>query len=294
VLGQCLAYGQATPYLPVRDIVQHLCAVAAGDPLETRLAAVRRRLAALGSVTEEDMALVLQLLDLPVAPALLTRLTPEARQARTFALLGHLLRHEAQRQPLVLAVESVHWIDLTSAAWLASLVDWLAGTAVLLLVTARSGYQPPWGAHAAVTQLALPPLRAEDSQAIVATVPGTAQLLIARRWQIVAYWAGNPFFVEELAWHAVEHGLSRSCVPSRIFQRHTTRVRKPLRCGSTCAMRSIHWENSDGSSLTSMLPRPWLRAWTIPVGRGGLPFIGSNTNNRARRKSACSRCRMQY
>jgi predicted ATPase len=31
--------------------------------------------------------------------------------------------------------------------------------------------------------------------------------------QIVAHGAGNPFFVEELAWHAVEHGLSATRVP---------------------------------------------------------------------------------
>src|SRR5439155_4664659 len=119
--GQCLAYAQAVPYLPVRDIVQQVCALVAGEARETHTAAVRRQLAALGEVTEEDVALVCQLLDLPVAPEWLARLTPEARQARTFALLRHLIRQEAQRQPLVLAVENVHWIDPTSAAWLAFL-----------------------------------------------------------------------------------------------------------------------------------------------------------------------------
>jgi class 3 adenylate cyclase len=211
--GQCLAYGQAVPYLPVRDIVQQVCALTAGETRETHTAVVRRWLTVLGEVTEEDVALVCQLLDLPVAPEWLARLTPEARQARTFALLGHLLRHAAQRQALVLAVENVHWIDPTSAAWLAFLVERLTGMAVLLLVTARPGYQPPWGAHAAVTQLALPPLRAEESQAIVAAVPGTAQLPAAQCQQIVAHGAGNPFFVEELAWYAVEHSPATMPVP---------------------------------------------------------------------------------
>jgi tetratricopeptide (TPR) repeat protein len=215
-LGQCLAYGQAMPYLPVRDVVQQVCTLGAGDPLEMRTAAVRRWLAALGDVAAEDEALLLQFLDLPVAPELLTRLTPEARQARTFALLGHLLRHAAQRQPLVLAVENVHWIDPTSAAWLGFLVERLAGTAVLLLVTHRPEYQPPWVGHAAVTQLALLPLRAEESQAIVAAVPGTAQLSTAQCQQIVAHGAGNPFFVEELAWYAVEHGLTTTPVPETV------------------------------------------------------------------------------
>jgi predicted ATPase len=192
----------------VRDLVQQVCGLTMGDPLEVRAAAVWRRLARLGRVAEEDVALLLQVLDLPVAPEALVRLSPEARQARTFTLLWHLLRQEAQQRPLVLVVEDVHWIDPTSAAWLTALVDRLAGTAVLLLLTQRPGYQAPWGTQAAVTQLALPPLRAEDSQAVVAAVPGTAHLPAAQCQQLVAHGAGNPFFLEELAWHAVEHGWS--------------------------------------------------------------------------------------
>ena len=68
-----------------------------------------------------------------MAPERLARLSPEARQARTFALLRHLVVHAAQRQPLVLVVENVHWIDPTSEAWLASLVERLAGAAMLLV-----------------------------------------------------------------------------------------------------------------------------------------------------------------
>jgi predicted ATPase len=111
------------------------------------LAAVQHRLHANGLSMVEDMALLCQLLDLPVAPGLLAPLSPETRQARTFALLGHLIREEAQQRPLLLAVEDVHWIDPTSAAWLTFLIDRLTGATVLLLVTARPGYQPPWGTH---------------------------------------------------------------------------------------------------------------------------------------------------
>src|SRR5262249_59873513 len=100
--GQCLAYGQAIPYLPVRDVVQQVCALAAGDPLETGMATVRRRLAVLGTAVEEDVAVLLQLLNLPVVPEVLARLTPDVRQARTFTLLWHLLRQAAQPPPLVL------------------------------------------------------------------------------------------------------------------------------------------------------------------------------------------------
>jgi len=84
---------------------------------------------------------------------------------------------------------------------------------VQLFLTQRPGYQAPWGTHATVTHLVLPPLRAEDSQAVVAAVPGTAALPAAQRQQLVTHGAGNPFFLEELAWHAVDHGPSPLPVP---------------------------------------------------------------------------------
>ena len=204
--GQCLSYGQGTPYLPVRDLVRQICGLVEGAETAEHTAAVQQRLHASGMTAEDDVALLLQLLDLPVAPECLARLSPEARQVRTFALLRHLVLDAAQRQPLVLVVENLHWSDPTSEAWLASLVERLAGAAVLLLGTYRPGYQPAWGAHAAVTQIAVPPLRAPDSRTVVQAVLGAVSLPEARLRAIVAQAGGNPFFLEELAWHAVEQG----------------------------------------------------------------------------------------
>ena len=103
-------------------------------------------------------------------------------------------------------VENLHWSDPTSEAWLASLVERLPEAAVLLLGTYRPGYQPAWGAHAAVTQVAVPALRARDSRTVVQAVLGAVSLPEARLRAMVAQAGGNPFFLEELAWHAVEQG----------------------------------------------------------------------------------------
>jgi predicted ATPase len=75
------------------------------------VAAVRQRLQASGITAADDVALLWQILDLAVAPESLGRLSAEARQVRTFALLRHLILHAALRQPLVLVVENLHWSD---------------------------------------------------------------------------------------------------------------------------------------------------------------------------------------
>ena len=204
--GHCLAYGSATPYLPVRDLLRQLWGLPDTAPATAITATVHQRLREAGVASEDEALVLLQLLDVPVDLAPLAALDPPMRKARTFAVLWHVIRQASQRQPLMLAVENLHWIDPTSEAWLASLVERLGDTPVLLLVTYRPGYQPPWIRHSAATQMALPRLSPRDSLVVLQSMPQAAQLPAPVQQAIVAKAAGNPFFVEELTWAAVEHG----------------------------------------------------------------------------------------
>ena len=97
---------------------------------------------------------------------LLCRLTP----------LRQMLLHRSQQQPLILAVENLHWIDPTSEEWLASLVEVLPNTLLVLLTTYRPGYRPLWMDKSYATQLALGRLTSEESLAVVRSVVLTEQL----------------------------------------------------------------------------------------------------------------------
>jgi DNA-binding winged helix-turn-helix (wHTH) protein len=202
--GHCLPFDRATPYLPVRDLLRELWNLH-GTPPATLVATVYQRLQEAGVTSEDEGLLLLQLLELPADPEPLAGLSPAQRKARTFAMLRQIFRHASQRQPLLLMLENLHWIDPTSEAWLASLLDRLGDIAVLLLTTYRPGYQPPWITHSAATQVALPHLSRRDSLVVLQSVPQAAQLPAALQQAIIAKAAGNPFFVEELGW-AATHG----------------------------------------------------------------------------------------
>jgi tetratricopeptide (TPR) repeat protein len=204
--GHCLAYGSATPYLPVCALLRQLWGLSDTTAPAALTDTIEQRLHAAGIKSEEDAALLLQFLDVSGDPLSLAVLSPQERRARTFALLRQLFLHARQRQPLVLAVENLHWSDPTSDEWLAALAAQVGGMAILLLATYRPGYQLPWLAHSWATQVALPPLKTPDSLAVVQAVPGAAQLSARQHQAIVAQATGNPFFLEELTWAAVEHG----------------------------------------------------------------------------------------
>jgi len=204
----CVAYGQATPYLPVLDILRQCCGITDADPAAVVMTKVHQALQTVGLASEVEAPVLLPLLDIPVEPAQLAGLSPAMLKVRAFALLRHLSLPTPSQSACILAVENVHWVDPTSEEWLVSLVERLAGVPLLLLVTYRPGYRPSWLAHSAATQLALAPLSPDDSLRVVQAVPQAARLPAQVQWSIVAHGAGNPFFLEELVWAVADHNTA--------------------------------------------------------------------------------------
>ena len=202
--GHCLPYGTTTPYGPILDVLRQHCGLPERAAPATVTAAVHRVLAATGLAPHEAAPFLLQLLNVSVASEPLAQLSPQARRARTFALLRQIFLHTSRQQPVVLGIENGHWLDATSEEWLMSLVEQVSGVPFLLLVTYRPGYTPPWGGHSMATQVALAPLPSAASRVIVQAV---AQVMPLPEWRvqdIVAKAAGNPFFLEELTQTALE------------------------------------------------------------------------------------------
>ena len=202
--GHCLSYGQNTPYLPVLDLLRQLCGILDTDGPEAMTAKIAQHLQEGGIDPEAEAPALLHLLDVPVPPAQLSTRSPEERKGRVFAILRQLALHSSQQHPLLLVVENLHWIDATSEVWLASLVECLAAASILLVVTYRPGYGPPWLVQSVATQMALSRLLPEDSRTVVQSVLQTTRLSESLLQSIITRAAGNPFFLEELTWAVKE------------------------------------------------------------------------------------------
>jgi len=207
--GRCVSYGQAIPYLPVGDLLRHACGLSETDSPATVAATVHQQVRESGMDPEAAAPYLLHLLGMPDAAARLAGRSPQEIRAQTFATLHQLLLQGQPGQPRLLVVENLHWIDPTSQAYLAEVVERVAGVPVLVLVTFRPGYRPLWMEKSYATQVALPRLRPEDSRCVVQAVLPATQLPEHLMQDILAKAAGNPLFLEELAWTVREHGAHR-------------------------------------------------------------------------------------
>ena len=107
-------------------------------------------LVAQSTADPEHVAVLANLLALPASDRYrLQELSPQKRKEKTLAALLAQLDGLAARQPVFMIFEDIHWIDPTSLELLAAIVEHVPQLRVLLLVTARPEFTPPWPNYSA-------------------------------------------------------------------------------------------------------------------------------------------------
>ena len=204
--AHCFEYGRATPYLPMLEMIRQNCRIAESDSPGVIAGKIRFGLDQVGMAAEQWAPYLLHLLGVTEGTEALGPMSPEAIKARSFESLRQLALRGSQRRPVVFAIEDLHWIDSMSGELIESLVESLQGVRILLVGTYRPGYQPPWMDRSDATQLAIGPLSAEDSLAVVQSVLQGEPVPAPLAGVILGKAQGNPFFLEELARSLDEHG----------------------------------------------------------------------------------------
>jgi class 3 adenylate cyclase/tetratricopeptide (TPR) repeat protein len=158
----------------------------------------------------EHLAVLANLLALPADDHhRLQDLTPQRRKEKTFAALLAQLDGLAAQRPVLLIFEDVHWIDPTSLELLAGTVEHVPQLRVLMLITARPEFTPPWPSYPQTTTIPLTRLGRRDGTALVLRVTGGKTLPKEVMEHILAHTDGVPLFVEELTKMVLEGGLLR-------------------------------------------------------------------------------------
>lgn len=213
------AYGsmlaQNTPLSPILHLLEQAIFTpeAPEDTVEGSAAERLRRLEEL--LDEHDLPrpdyapLLGALLALPVEeryPPLI--LSPEAQRKRTLAAVLALLGAMAERRPLVLIVEDLHWVDPSTLELLDLLLGEIPMLPLLLVATFRPEFTAPWRHQTSVTQLNLGRLSESHSVQLIEQVVEGKRLPVGMHREIVARTDGIPLFVEELTKAVLEADAS--------------------------------------------------------------------------------------
>src|SRR6516165_9433547 len=247
----CSPYCRDSALYPFIDQLWHAAESARDGPPAAKLEKLEALLTR-ASPPGEDVALLADLMSLPAsAHHPLPNLSPQRKKERTLEALIHQLEGLACRQPVVVVFEDVHWIDPTSRDLLDLVVERVRNLPVLLVVTFRPEFQPPWIGQPQVTMLALNRLDRRERTALVAQIAGSEALPGEVVAQIAERTDGVPLFVEELTKSVLESGVPVVGIPTTL---HDSLIARLDRLASVRLVAQI------GAAIGRQFPYVLLRA----------------------------------
>ncbi len=204
---QCSAYYNSRAFHPAIDLLERAAKFARGDDMDVKLDKLEASMEALLPGDETSVALMAALLSLPTERYAQLNMTPQKQRAKTIeGLVGQLAALSTQG-PLLMLFEDVHWSDPSTLELLDALIDRIQSLPVLLLITYRPEFTPPWTGYGHVTVHSLNRLGRREVSGIVKIVTGGKTLPSEVFEQIIDKTDGVPLFVEELTKTVLEAGI---------------------------------------------------------------------------------------
>lgn len=202
------AYAQHSPLYPVADLIERRLQWDAQEVSETKLAKLEAMLAQFRLPVNETVPLFASLLSFSPPedryPPLL--LTPERQRQKLFeAFVLHILE-QAERQPVLFIVEDLHWSDPSTLECLDLLMAQVPTTSIMMLLTYRPEFEPPWRFRSHVTPITLQRLPRAQIELMIDSVTGGKALPAELIDQLVDKTDGVPLFIEEITKAVLESG----------------------------------------------------------------------------------------
>ena len=183
---------------PVIGHMERAAGLAREDDAITRLDKLDALLAK-SATSREDAALLAEMLCLlndGRYPAL--ELAPPQHRQKTLEALTGQIEAIARQSPVLMIFEDAHWADPSSVEVFGRLVDKIDGLRVLLFVTFRPEFAPPWIGRPRVTSLTINRLPPGEVMALIEQVAGNKLLPPNIQQDIFERADGIPLFVEEM------------------------------------------------------------------------------------------------
>lgn len=195
--GRCLSYGRGMAYHPLIEILKSGFDIREGDGDEEIKGKVRGGLQNLQVNEGVYLPYLLELLSVKDSGIDKFPLSPDARKDRMMEAFKGMMVKLAGIRPGVIAFEDLHWMDKSSEDTLQSFLEVIPGAKLLVILTYRPEFIPPWTARSYHSQITLNRLSNRESLVMVAHLLGTQALSGKLEELILEKTEGVPFFIEE-------------------------------------------------------------------------------------------------
>jgi class 3 adenylate cyclase len=206
---QCSPFYQDTALHPVIDALHR---VALGferqDSATQKMRKLEGWLVQNGQPLADAVPLFSSLLSIPLTPEY-TQPTapPDQLKQQTLQAITTIMLNRAARQPLLLVMEDLQWVDPTTIELLSLIIEQVPAARIMMLLTYRPDFEAPWAPLAHLSAVTLGRLAPDEAAELTSRVAGGKTLPVDVMSQVIAKTDGVPLFVEELTKMVLESGL---------------------------------------------------------------------------------------
>jgi class 3 adenylate cyclase/tetratricopeptide (TPR) repeat protein len=206
--GRCVSFGQAIPLLPLIDQLRENFRIEEFDGEPEIIAKVEHGMRRMGEV-ETHIPYIRYLLAVDPGDPTILAMDASSRRKKTFDAIRAMTLRGARLRPLVFVFEDLHWIDTSTEEYLGSLMDSVARVPLMLVLTYRVGYTPPFGSRSFQTTVTLHALSEAETLAMASRVLGAEQFPGELTAALMDKAEGVPLFVEEVTKTLLDLGVIR-------------------------------------------------------------------------------------
>ncbi len=213
--GRCPSWAQETSYALISNLLRQWLDIPSELPHEN---IVRRLQESCALYCPEDqdrsVSLLAYLLSIDLPHKETSGLSPQQKRSSAYLVLNDLFIAVVRKNPLVITLSDLHWIDEASLEWLHTFVERIAEGELPLVLILK--HRPTvdrnlsdWGDRIDLSRVRLRPFGAEESAALVGNLidceprawpPPLKQLI----QQVSARAEGNPLYLTELIHSLIE------------------------------------------------------------------------------------------
>ena len=206
--GRCLAYGEGVAFWALAEVVKAQAGIHEQDPESE--AAEKLRAAVEDVIHDAGDASWVESHLRPLIGLEADTSLGEDRRGEAFAAWRRFLEALAEKRPLVLVLEDLHWADDGLLDFVDELVDWLNGVPLLVVCSARPELlerRPGWGGGKVnASTIGLSPLSSEQTALLISHVLERSLLPAEIQQALLERSEGNPLYAEQFAQLYLERG----------------------------------------------------------------------------------------
>lgn len=195
--GKCLSYGRGVAYHPIMDILKATFSIEDQDTDSNVTEKVRTGLTVLGVDEGATLPYLLEILSVKDSGIEKMPISQEARKDRILEAIKAVVVRGAEKRPLILAIEDLHWIDQSSKDAAKDLLGVVPGMRLMLIFTYRPSFAPAWGTRSYHSQVTLNRFSKQQSNSMISCLLGVEPREERLEEVILQRAEGIPFFIEE-------------------------------------------------------------------------------------------------